>query len=353
MNREIDLRSQRKDEHVRHALNQNIDGIDSDFNHVHFVHHSIPSFNMEEVDLSTRIGPLEISQPLYINAMTGGSEWTRTINGKLAEVANATGVPMAVGSMHVALKHPELADSFTIVRSRNPNGLIFANVGADVSLEGAERAIEMIDADALQIHINAPQELIMPEGDRNFNIWRSNIENIVQHVKVPVIVKEVGFGMSRETLQILKDIGVKYADVSGRGGTNFASIENTRRENKDMDYLKNWGLSTAISLLEAESFVDDMSILASGGVRTPLDAMKCLALGAKAVGMSRTMLEKVEYNGVESAIEYIHQFRRQMDKISVMINAKSMEEITRSSIVFSPEILSWQKQRSLHTRGSH
>lgn len=353
MNRETDLRSQRKDEHVRHALDQNSAGMDSDFNHVHFVHHSIPSFNMDEVDLSTHIGPLELSQPLYINAMTGGSEWTRTINGKLAEVANATGIPMAVGSMHAALKHPELANSFTIVRNRNPNGLIFANVGADVSLAGAKRAIEMVDADALQIHINAPQELIMPEGDRNFSTWRENIENIVQHVGIPVIVKEVGFGMSRETLQILKDIGVRYADVSGRGGTNFASIENARRENKDMDYLKNWGLSTAISLLEAEPFLDEMSILASGGVKTPLDAMKCLALGANAVGMSRTMLEQVEYHGIEAAIEYVGQFHHQMRKISIMINARNTEEITSRSIVFSPEILSWQKQRSPYTRGSH
>ncbi|MFC3419392.1 type 2 isopentenyl-diphosphate Delta-isomerase [Salinicoccus hispanicus] len=349
MNRETDLRSRRKDDHVRHALDQDSIVTDSDFNHVHFVHQSIPSFNLDEVDLSTRIGPLKLTQPLYINAMTGGSEWTRTINGKLAEVAGATGIPMAVGSMHAALKHPELADSFTIVRNHNPNGLIFANVGADVSLEGAKRAIELIGADALQIHINAPQELIMPEGDRNFSTWRGNIKNIVQHVSIPVIVKEVGFGMSRETLQILKDIGVQHADVSGRGGTNFASIENARRENKDMDYLKNWGLSTAISLLEAESFVDDMSILASGGVKTPLDAMKCLALGAKAVGMSRTMLEQVEYHGIEAAIEYISQFHHQMRKISVMINARNIEEINRRSIVFSPEILSWQKQRSLHS----
>ncbi|MCG1010510.1 type 2 isopentenyl-diphosphate Delta-isomerase [Salinicoccus sp. ID82-1] len=352
MNRETDLRSQRKDEHVRHALDQKASVVDSDFNHVHFVHQSIPSFNLDEVDLSTCIGPLKLSQPLYINAMTGGSEWTRTINSKLAEVASATGIPMAVGSMHAALKHPELENSFTVVRDRNPKGLVFANVGADVSLDGAKHAIELIQADALQIHINAPQELIMPEGDRNFRSWLENIENIVRHAGIPVIVKEVGFGMSWETLQTLKDIGVRYADISGKGGTNFASIENARREHKDMDYLKNWGLSTAISLLEAEPFVSDMSILASGGIKTPLDAMKCLALGAKAVGMSRTMLEQVEYNGIEAAIEYISQFHHQMCKIAIMINARTIEEITQRPIVLSPEILSWQKQRALHSQRS-
>ncbi|WP_342388219.1 type 2 isopentenyl-diphosphate Delta-isomerase [Salinicoccus bachuensis] len=347
MNRETDPRSRRKNEHVRHALEQASQTAFSDFDNVHFVHQSIPSVNMEDVDLSTRFGPFALPRPLYINAMTGGSEWTREINGKLAEVAQATGVPMAVGSMHAALKHPELSDSFTIVRTRYPDGIIFANVGADISLDGAKRAVDMLRADALQIHINAPQELIMPEGDRNFKSWRGNIENIVRHVDVPVIIKEVGFGMSRETLQTLKDIGVQYADVSGKGGTNFASIENLRRENKDMAYLSSWGLSTAISLLEAQPFGGDMHILASGGIKTPLDAMKCLALGAKAVGMSRLMLEQVEHHGVEAAIDHVEQFHHQMRKISILIDAKDIEEITSRPLVLSPEVISWQRQRAL------
>ncbi|WP_271400272.1 type 2 isopentenyl-diphosphate Delta-isomerase [Salinicoccus roseus] len=347
MNEKINLRSQRKNEHVRHALDQPSQTNMSDFENIRFVHQSIPSVDMEDIDLSTRIGPFEVSRPLYINAMTGGSEWTREINRKLAEVAQATGLPMAVGSMHAALKHPELSDSFTIVRDRHPDGIVFANVGADVSLEGAKRAVEMLRADALQIHINAPQELIMPEGDRNFKSWRANIENIVEHAGVPVIVKEVGFGMSSETLQILKNIGVKHADVSGRGGTNFASIENTRREKADMAYISDWGLSTPISLIEAQPFLEDMDILASGGIKTPLDAMKCLALGAKAIGMSRLMLEQVEHHGIEAAIEHVEQFHHQMCKISIMINAQNIEEISSRPIVLSPEIISWQRQRSL------
>ncbi|WP_411842494.1 type 2 isopentenyl-diphosphate Delta-isomerase [Salinicoccus sp. HZC-1] len=347
MKKKINLRSQRKNEHVQHAINQNSQSVLSDFDNVHFIHQSLPSFNVEDVDLSTRLGEFELSVPLYINAMTGGSEWTKSINGKLARVARDAGIPMAVGSMHAALKHRELKDSYTIVRETNPDGIIFANVGADVSLEGAGDAVEMIDADALQIHINAPQELIMPEGDRNFKSWRKNIESIVQHVSVPVIVKEVGFGMSRETLQSLKDIGIRYADVSGRGGTNFASIENARRKEQDMSYLSGWGISTVQSLLEAQPFHEDMHIMASGGIKSPLDAMKCLALGAKAVGMSKVILDTVENQGVEEAVAYVERFYDQMRKIAILINAANIEQTAGSPLVFSPEILSWQRQRGL------
>ncbi|MDV8581759.1 alpha-hydroxy-acid oxidizing protein, partial [Streptococcus pneumoniae] len=179
---------------------------------------------------------------------------------------------------------------FSIVRKTNPKGTIFSNVGADVPEDKALQAVELLDAQALQIHENSPQELVMPEGNREFASWMSNIESIVKRVDVPVIIKEVGFGMSKETLQALYDIGVNYVDVSGRGGTNFVDIENERRSNKDMNYLSQWGQSTVESLLESTEFQDRLNIFASGGLRTPLDAVKCLALGAKAIGMSRPFL---------------------------------------------------------------
>lgn len=347
MREEINLRSQRKNEHVQHALDQNPQNVISDFEKMHFVHHSIPSINLDEVDLSGMIGNMKFTVPLYINAMTGGSSWTKSINEKLGKVAAATGIPMAVGSMHAAVRHPELAGSYSIVREVNPDGLIFANVGADVSLEGAKKAVDIIAADGLQIHLNVAQELIMPEGDRDFKSWKSNIENILNGVDVPVIVKEVGFGMSRETMQLLKATGVKYVDVSGRGGTNFAEIENARRSARDMDYLSDWGMSTVQSLLESKEFQKDMTILGSGGVKTPLDAMKSLALGASAVGMSHTLLKYVEENDVEATIEFVEQFFNQMKKIAVMVNAKNIEELRGKPIVFSPDIVSWMEQRNI------
>lgn len=347
MRREANLRSQRKNEHVQHTLNQKNQNMISDFDKVHFVHHSLPGINLNDVDLSTTIGDMELSVPLYINAMTGGSSWTKSINEKLGKVAAATKIPMAVGSMHAAVKHPDLSDTYAIARAVNLDGFVFANVGADVSLEGAQRAVEMIDADALQIHLNAPQELIMPEGDRDFKSWESNIESILNSVDVPVIVKEVGFGMSRETLQLLKNKGVKYVDISGRGGTNFAEIENERRSAQDMDYLSDWGVTTVQSLLESKEFQNEMTILASGGIKTPLDAMKSLALGGNAVGMSNTLLKYVEENDVDATIRFVNQFFEQMKKIAVMVNAESIDELRGKPLVFSPDMISWIQQRNI------
>ena len=294
-------REQRKNEHVEIAMAQS-DAPQSDFDRVRFVHHSIPNINVDEVDLTSRTTDFDMTYPIYINAMTGGSEWTKQINAKLAVVARETGLAMAVGSTHAALRNPKMAESFSIARQTNPEGIIFSNVGADVPVDKAVEAVSLLDAQALQIHVNAPQELVMPEGNREFSTWLDNVAAIVQRVDVPVIIKEVGFGMSKELYKDLIDVGVTYVDVSGKGGTNFVTIENERRSNKDMDYLANWGQSTVESLLESSAYQDSLNVFASGGVRTPLDVVKSLALGAKAVGMSRPFLNQVENGGITTTI---------------------------------------------------
>ncbi|MDT4037295.1 type 2 isopentenyl-diphosphate Delta-isomerase, partial [Staphylococcus hominis] len=207
-------REQRKNEHVEIAMAQQ-DVPQSDFDRMRFVHHSIPNINVNQVDLTSHTSNFDMTFPLYINAMTGGSDWTKTINEKLAVVARETGLAMAVGSTHAALRNPKMAESFSIVRKTNPEGIIFSNVGADVPVDKAVKAVELLDAQALQVHVNAPQELVMPEGNREFSTWLENVEAIVQRVSVPVIIKEVGFGMSKELLQSLVNIGVTYVDVSG------------------------------------------------------------------------------------------------------------------------------------------
>lgn len=304
-------REQRKNEHVEIAMAQS-DAPQSDFDRVRFVHHSIPNINVDEVDLTSRTTDFDMTYPIYINAMTGGSEWTKQINAKLAVVARETGLAMAVGSTHAALKS-KMAESFSIARQTNPEGIIFSNVGADVPVDKAVEAVSLLDAQALQIHVNAPQELVMPEGNREFSTWLDNVAAIVQRVDVPVIIKEVGFGMSKELYKDLIDVGVTYVDVSGKGGTNFVTIENERRSNKDMDYLANWGQSTVESLLESSAYQDSLNVFASGGVRTPLDVVKSLALGAKAVGMSRPFLNQVE-NGA---------LRQRLSMLSHLLNIRN------------------------------
>lgn len=337
-------RSKRKDEHVRHVLNQR-EQIDTDFNRVHLIHHSLPDFNLEDVDLSSAFGTVEWEVPIYINAMTGGSEWTKEINEKLALVAKASGLPMSLGSMHAAIKDSTLKSSFSIARTMNPDGFLIANVGADVPSEHVHEVIGLIDADAIQIHVNAAQELIMPEGDREFKTWKQNIAKIVHTTNIPVIVKEVGFGMNRETIRSLIELGVIYIDISGRGGTNFAEIENRRRKDQEMDYMHTWGQSTVVSLMESEPFQDNAHILASGGVTTPLDAVKCLALGAEAVGLSRIVLERVMNDGVEDTIHFINDFIYQMKKITLLTNCRTLEDLKNAPKVMSSELENWKTQR--------
>lgn len=339
-------REQRKNEHVRLALAQS-DTLQSDFDRIQFVHHAIPEMDVEEVTLLPNFKALQMSHVLYINAMTGGSEWTAKTNEQLAQVAKATQIPMAVGSMHAALKNPAVRHSYAVAREQYPEGQIWANVSADVTLEEAQAAIEMIQANALQIHVNAPQELVMPEGNRQFKHWLTRISEIVKGVKVPVIVKEVGFGMSYDTIQQLIDAGVSYVDISDHGGTNFITIENERRQFKDMDYLKDWGQSTVVSLLEARNLSSRVHVLASGGVRHPLDAIKALRLGAEAVGMSRPILKMLHEEGVEATIEYVEDFKTQMAYIMTLLNAKNITELRQAAIVFDPYLKNWIQQRQL------
>lgn len=342
-------REQRKNEHVEIAMAQG-DATISDFDEIRFVHHSIPSVDVDDIDLTSQLKDFTLDQPLYINAMTGGSEWTKQINEKLAVIARESGIAMAVGSTHAALRNSKMASSFSIVRDTNPDGIIFSNVGADVPVDKAVESVKLLDAQALQVHVNAPQELVMPEGNRTFSTWMENLAQIVSRVDVPVIVKEVGFGMSKETIKSLNEIGVRYVDVSGRGGTNFVDIENERRTYKDMDYLGLWGQTTVESLLESASYQQDMDILASGGVRTPLDAVKCLALGASAVGMSRPFLNQVENYGITETLNYTEQFTDHMKKIMTMLDVKTIKDLKQTQMVFSPKLQSWIEQRGLDIR---
>lgn len=222
----------RKDEHISLAKAFHKEKT-NDFDQIRFVHHSFSEIAMDEVDISTSFLDFSFKQPFYINAMTGGSKRAKEINQELGIIARETGIMTATGSVNAALKNPDLADTYQIMRKENPNGVIWANIGAGLSLEDAKRAVDLFQADGLQIHVNTPQELVMPEGDRDFHGWLDTIEDIVAHLSVPVLVKEVGFGMSSETIEQLICRGVKLVDISGQGGTSFTQIENARRKKEN------------------------------------------------------------------------------------------------------------------------
>lgn len=334
----------RKDEHLALSQTTYQQTATSGFDQVQIIHQGLPELAATDVNIATNFGALTMATPFYIEAMTGGSLRTGQLNQQLAEVAAATGLSMAVGSQSIALHEPDSVTSFSNVRKANPNGIVFANLGAGRSLTDARQAVTMLAADALELHINTAQEIIMPEGDNDFH-WLANIEKIVAGLSVPVIVKEVGFGMSQETAAKLREIGVAYVNVSGRGGTNFARIENERRHRQERSYLADWGQSTVESLLEVKN--SPLHIIASGGVRTPLDVFKALMLGADAVGVAGYFLHILMTVGQQALQDEIISWQNDLRDLYLLTGSRNTADLKQVPHVLSPTLRSYQQQRGL------
>ncbi|KRK32776.1 type 2 isopentenyl-diphosphate Delta-isomerase [Loigolactobacillus bifermentans] len=340
------VQSHRKDEHLFLAEKFFTQQAKSDFEQVRFIHQSLPESRLADVDLTTHFAGFTLPLPLYINAMTGGSAQAQKLNAGLAQVAAALHIPMATGSLSIALKEPETVASFQVTRQHDQRGLLFANLGADVTVAQAQQAIDVLQADALQLHLNAPQELVMPEGDQSFR-WLDNLQTLRQQITVPIIVKEVGFGMSQETLAKLTSIGIETVDVSGRGGTNFIQIENERRHQHDYSYLADWGQSTVESLLESQASQKHLTILASGGIRTPLDAVKALRLGAQAVGMSGTILHALQHHDVTAVIAWLQDWCQQLRGLFALLGCHDLTALRHAPIVLDAALLNYCQQRHI------
>jgi isopentenyl-diphosphate delta-isomerase len=339
----------RKDDHVRFALEQQRTlGGYNQFDEVSFVHHALAGIDRSDVCLATRFGGLEWQVPLYINAMTGGSSKTGAINRDLATAAHETGVPIATGSMSAFFADESVADTFSVMRRQNPDGFIIANVNANASAEKAQRAVDLLQANALQIHLNVIQETVMPEGDRSFSSWGPQIEKITAGVDVPVIVKEVGFGLSRETVLALEDMGVCAVDVAGRGGTDFARIENDRRDRADYSYLNGWGQSAVACLLDAQGV--GIPVLASGGVRNPLDVARALALGAVGVGSSGGFLRTLLDGGVSALVAQITTWLDQLAALMTALGARTPADLARCDVLVHGDLREFCADRGIETR---
>ncbi|TCD45734.1 type 2 isopentenyl-diphosphate Delta-isomerase [Streptococcus sp. X16XC17] len=341
----------RKDQHVGLANRQFTMEPAKDFAETRFVHQSLPEMKVDDVDMSTTVAGIKMDVPFFINAMTGGSEKTGEINKNIARISYLANIPVASGSVSAGIKDPSVAKTFSVLRFENPDGIIFANLGAHHDVENAKRAVDLLEANALQIHLNAPQEIVMPEGDRDFSMWLTNIEKIVREIEVPVIVKEVGFGMSRETVQQLASVGVKTVDVSGTGGTDFIKIENKRRVMDFYDFLEGqWGQSTVTSIVEAMSLPEDIrpQIIASGGVKNPLDIVKALALGADLVGMSNRFLRYFrETHQLESTLNQMISFKDFTRELMTLAGAKTIAELRQKDMLLGSDVQNWCQARGI------
>ncbi len=324
------MRKYRKREHIENYLRSSYTG-NPLFDDVLLVHNSLPECDFYEVDTSTMFLNKKINFPLMINAMTGGSDFTEDINRDLSLIAKEFNLPMAVGSQTLAMEDKDAIKSYQIVRENMEDGIVLGNLSGRATVDEAKFAVEMIGADGLQIHLNPAQELAMDEGDRTFRGILTNIEKIVASLDVPVIVKEVGFGMSKEVVKRLYDSGVRIVDVSGYGGTNFMEVENLRNPENDLSELYSWGIPTAMSVIGAKSLeLDDLQIISSGGVRNSLDIAKSIAIGADMVAISGEILSYLIHGGYEYTMQYLAGLIYKTKIVMTLTGSKNIEELKKT-----------------------
>ncbi len=302
--------SDRKLEHIRICLERNVESDYTGFEDVVLIHKAIPEIDFDEINTEVEFFKKKLSAPFIIASMTGGHPEAKEINKNLAIAIEELGLGMGVGSQRAGIENRSLMDSFTVVRDYAPNAFIYANIGMPQVLkhgiEFVEKAIEMIDADAIAIHLNYLQEVIQPEGDLNAKGCFSVLEEICSSIKVPVIVKETGAGISREIALRLKSVGVSAIDVGGKGGTSWSVVEAYRSKGikRDLGFnFKDWGIPTAFCIAEC---YDVLPVIATGGIRNGLDLAKSIALGAKLGSSALPFLKRAvkNANAVKELLEY-------------------------------------------------
>lgn len=291
---------QRKKEHLELCLESDIISGPSGtgFDHYAFVHNALPELDIDEIDTATTFLGKRLKAPLLISSMTGGFELARKVNRNLAAAAQELGLAMGVGSQRVAIEQPAAADSFH-VRDVAPDILLLANLGAvqlnyGYGIAQCRRAVEMIAADGLILHLNVLQEAVQPEGNRNFKGLTEKIAAICRQLEVPVVAKEVGSGISAEVAVRLAGAGVKAIDVAGKGGTSWYAVEAKRaaKTGKPVDVaFANWGIPTEEALVQTRQALPHIELVASGGMRSGLDFAKAIALGADVAALGQPLLE--------------------------------------------------------------
>ena len=304
-----DTTEYRKADHIRIVLEEDVvgKGVTTGFERFFLEHCALPSVDLDGVDLGLVLWGKALRSPWLISSMTGGTEAAKQINLHLAEVVQALGIAMGLGSQRAAIENVDLAATYQ-VRSVAPDILLFANLGAvqlnyGYGLEEAKRAVEMIEADALILHLNPLQEAVQPQGDRQWSGLWSKLEALVKALHVPIIIKEVGNGISRNLARRLEACGVAAIDVAGAGGTSWSEVEAHRQTDpmaKQVAHaFADWGLPTALSLREVVRGTAQIPIFASGGIRSGIDGAKAIALGAHLVGSAAPGLGAAQIDAEE------------------------------------------------------
>ncbi len=356
-----DIIERRKIQHILFAVKEDVSASKKTtlFEYIDFVHQSVPSVALEDVDLSTSFFGRRVSAPILISGMTGGTKLAERLNMEMAKAAQKLKIPMGVGSQRAALKNKSLKRTFSIVREVAPEIPIIANIGMAQVAEGLSREeifeiIDMVEADVLAVHFNPLQEALQPEGDTSYYGLLDNLEKLVKESPVPVIVKQTGEGFSKESVERLLPSGIKGVDVGGAGGTSFAVIEALRSKYLGYDELEkiahnfsSWGIPTAASILEIRAVSPDIFLIGSGGVRSGIDVAKALRLGADFSGIALPVIRSVYYMGSKGAELLLKRIIKELKITIFLVGARDLKTLKKAPIVLHGFLKDWIEQRGL------
>ncbi len=344
----------RKEDHIRICLGNKAQAKNatSGFEDIQLVHRALPEVNKEKIDLSTTFLGKKFNAPIIVGAMTGGTAKATQINSSIAQAVEKLGLGMGVGSQRAAIENQKLEQTFTVARKMAPNAFLIANIGGvqlvhGYGLKEVRKVVEMIDADAVAVHLNALQEAVQPEGQTNFKGVLAKISEIAGALDTPVIVKETGAGISADDAKALEDAGVKAIDIGGVGGTSFAAVEYYRTAAKDDlsgEVFWDWGIPTAVSLIETSQTVK-LPVIASGGLRSGTDVTKALALNACLASISQPILQEA-VKGKKETENKLSCLIEELCNALFLVGAENLSDLSKTPVVITGKTGEW-----LNTRG--
>lgn len=358
----INQTRERKGDHIKICLEEDVQAkhITTGFEDIFFVHRCLPEIDREKIDLSTKLFNHKFSAPLIVGAMTGGTPEATKINSTIAEAVQELGIGMGVGSQRAAIEDAKQECSFVETRRKAPTAFLIANIGAPQLVQGwridqAQIAVNMIDADALAIHLNPLQEAVQPEGETNYAKALGKIKEIAGNLSVPVFAKETGAGISNEDAKKLEEAGIKAIDVSGAGGTSWAAVEYYRAKAAKDEKGKrlgetfwDWGIPTAVSTFEVSNAVN-VPVIASGGIRTGLDVAKALALGASLVSISEPILQPAT-RSVGQVTRTLEFFIEELRNAMFLTGVSTIKKLRNVPIVVTGKTAQWLLVRGYQPR---
>lgn len=336
----MDIHTRKKD-HIKFTVDgQSEYSISSGFENFILRHNALPEIDLEDVTTESELFGRTFGMPLFISSMTGGTTESGQVNAVIAQLCQEFNIPMGVGSQRIMLEDQSAAHSFEVVRNTAPDIFIAANIGGPQIIEGVdhkfvERLVKPIQANAVIVHLNCLQELMQPEGDRQFKGILNGINQLVDTTELPIIVKETGAGISVDVADKLYKVGVRCIDIAGSGGTSWSKVENFRHpQGGTMDIFNDWGIPTVQCLMELrDSGHEDLVIIASGGIRTPLDILKSLCLGARFTATAQPVIKAVHQSGINGLRQLLTLWQQQIRFGLLLTGVKNIYELNDRMLI--------------------